>query len=300
METLAGVTLVGASHEDQVVGEPLEADGLVEHAGVGREQIGLLRVGEVHLELGADAGERAAELVGRVGHEPLLALRGSVHPLEHVVHGAGQARHLVVARRHRHPAVQITASDAGHLRTDRFDRAQRPTHQPPEQHGQHGDHERDRDDEGPDEGGDALLDVVGGGPDDGDQPDRLVDEHAEGAVLMGKVIDGLTSWGVRRHERPQTPDVGAGGEHLVGFANDLGEGIIVPQPSEHRRHGLALGADLLGALRERFVEGVGEQPPLLEDEPDPGHHEHDEHQEGGQGGDPRPDREMRDHGSTRR
>ena len=136
--------LVGAGDEQQVVGEPLEADRLVEHAGVGREQVGLVRVGEVHLELGADAGERAAQLVGRIGDEPLLALSGIVDPLEHVVHGASEARDLVVAGRHRHPAVQVAAADGRHLGADGLDRTERPADDPPEHGGEGQEHTRGR------------------------------------------------------------------------------------------------------------------------------------------------------------
>ena len=74
--------------------------------------VGPVGVGEVDLELGAHAGERAAQLVGRVGDEPPLASAGLLDPLEHVVHRAGQAGDLVVAAGHRHPAMEVAPADA--------------------------------------------------------------------------------------------------------------------------------------------------------------------------------------------
>ena len=106
-----------------------------------RERIGSIRVGEVHLELGPHARERAAQLVRGVGHEALLALSGIVHPLEHVVHGASEAGDLVVAGRHRHASVEIAAADGCYLRSDRLDRTERPADDPPEHGGEDQEHQ---------------------------------------------------------------------------------------------------------------------------------------------------------------
>ncbi len=54
---------VGAGQVQQVVDEALEPDHLFQHAAVGGARIGSVRVGEVDLDLGAHAGEGAAQLV---------------------------------------------------------------------------------------------------------------------------------------------------------------------------------------------------------------------------------------------
>ena len=71
----------------------------------------------------------AAQLVRGVGHEPLLAARGVLDPVEHGVHRAGQAGDLVVARRLGHPPVEVGAADLRHLArgSPRPGRSVRPT-----------------------------------------------------------------------------------------------------------------------------------------------------------------------------
>ena len=100
-----------AREREQVVDEALQADGVVEHVALGRLPVGALGVGEVDLELGADAGERAAQLVAGVGDEPALALGGVLEPGEHRVHRAGEPADLVVGRGLGHPAVQVLGAD---------------------------------------------------------------------------------------------------------------------------------------------------------------------------------------------
>ncbi len=50
-----------------------------------------------HLDVGPQGGERRAQLVGGVHDQPALALLGGLQGREHLVEGAGQARHLVAA-----------------------------------------------------------------------------------------------------------------------------------------------------------------------------------------------------------
>ena len=64
-------------------------------------QSALLGVREVDLELGADAGQRAAQLVAGVGDEPALAVGGVLEPGEHRVHRLREPADLVVGRRAR-------------------------------------------------------------------------------------------------------------------------------------------------------------------------------------------------------
>ena len=55
-----------------------------------------VRVGERDLEVGADHGQRVAQLVRRLLDELALALEGLVEAAEHVVEGVGQLVELVV------------------------------------------------------------------------------------------------------------------------------------------------------------------------------------------------------------
>ena len=61
-------------------------------------------MGGVDLELGPDAGQRAAQLVGGVGDEPPLPLGRPGQPVEHRVHRVRQPGDLVRGRRLRAPA----------------------------------------------------------------------------------------------------------------------------------------------------------------------------------------------------
>ena len=99
---------------------------LVEHAAVGRRR-GRRRSGWARSTSISDAhpGQRAAQLVRGVGHEPLLAPRGVLDAVEHGVHRAGQAGHLVVAGGHGHPPAQVGRRRSRHLAPDRLDRPQR-------------------------------------------------------------------------------------------------------------------------------------------------------------------------------
>ena len=104
-----GVERRRVDHRDreQVVDQPLHADGVGEHAALGRLPIGELGVLEIDLELRPDPGERAAQLVAGVGDEAALAVGGVLEPREHRVHRAGQPTDLVLARRLGHPAVEV-------------------------------------------------------------------------------------------------------------------------------------------------------------------------------------------------
>ena len=94
-----GGTGVAASELEQVVDQVLQADRLDEDVAVGRVRIGELGAGEIDLELAADPGQRAAQLVGCVGDETLLTANGVFEAVERLVHGAGEPVDLVAGRR---------------------------------------------------------------------------------------------------------------------------------------------------------------------------------------------------------
>ena len=114
-----------AGEQQEVVGESLETDHLLEHAFECRGRIGAVGVGEVDLQLRSHAGQWTAQLVGCVGDEPSLAPARLVDSLEHVVHRAGESHNFVVAFGNRDAPMKFRTADGGDLGTDLFDRAQR-------------------------------------------------------------------------------------------------------------------------------------------------------------------------------
>ena len=80
--TIGQAARVAARQQEEVVGEVLERDGLVEEAVPGRGRVGGVGMGIVDLELGPHPGERRAQLVRRVGHEPLLGRGRALDPAE--------------------------------------------------------------------------------------------------------------------------------------------------------------------------------------------------------------------------
>ena len=126
--------LVGPRQEQQVVGQALEPDVSSSTLAWVAEQVGLVRVREVDLELGADAGERAAQLVGGVGDEPALPLRRRPRrrsSMSFIV----RASRAISSSPGRAPARGGAGHDRpidGHLGADRLDGPQRAADQPPE------------------------------------------------------------------------------------------------------------------------------------------------------------------------
>ena len=79
-----------------------------------------------------------------VGGELPLTLPSPLQSVQHAVHDRGKIGHLVVGVRHRHSPVHAGRRDGLHLIGDGHDRAQRPTDQPPGQHGE-GEYQRRHD-----------------------------------------------------------------------------------------------------------------------------------------------------------
>jgi hypothetical protein len=108
---------------EQVLDQALEGDGLIQDTAVGQGAVGGVGVGEIDLQLGADAGQRVAQLVGGVGDEALLAIVGIFDPVEHGVHGAGEPGDLVVAVGLGDPTSKVGAGHVRDLGSDCFDRS---------------------------------------------------------------------------------------------------------------------------------------------------------------------------------
>ena len=146
-----------------------------------------VRVGQAHLQPGADGGQRAAQLVGGVGDEAALPGRRVLQPGQHVVHRAGQAADLVVGAGLRHALGQVGAGDRGDGTADLLHRPQRaPDHQP---HRAAGQHQQDRyaDHQQPGERlVDLALQVGTGDGDDGDQPAAGRDVLAVDGQIAGQ------------------------------------------------------------------------------------------------------------------
>ena len=83
------LVIIGAGEQEQVVGQPAEPVGLLD----GGADRGLQRwtggaIAGDQLELGAQHGQRRAQLMAGVRHERALPLHRSVNAGQHLVHGA--------------------------------------------------------------------------------------------------------------------------------------------------------------------------------------------------------------------
>ena len=133
-------------HRDrqEVVDESLHADRVGEDLALRRLPVGELRMLEVDLELRADPGEGAAQLVAGVGDESPLTVGGVLEAGEHRVHRAGETADLVLARGLGHAPVEVLGADHLDLVADRLDRAQRATGDHPGEDAQEREQRRER------------------------------------------------------------------------------------------------------------------------------------------------------------
>ena len=106
--------LLAAGEHHQRVEQALRPVGGLEHdlahvAQVGDRGVG---VGERDLDLGADHGQRRAQLVAGVRDEAALAVERGLQPVEHPVERVGELAQLVARAGHRDPLPQPLLSDA--------------------------------------------------------------------------------------------------------------------------------------------------------------------------------------------
>jgi hypothetical protein len=130
-----------------------------------------VRVGQTDVEGRADGGQRGPQLMGGVGHEPALPVRGIVEPGEHVVHGVGQVPDLVGRAGIGHPPAEVGRRDLGDGPPDVFDGAKRPADDEPYGGRGQGQHDRDGEQQASGELGVQLVQEPGRGRgDDSDRP----------------------------------------------------------------------------------------------------------------------------------
>src|ERR1700722_17574405 len=101
-----------------------------------------------HVDKRAHGGERGPQFVRSVGHEPALAVEGSVETIQHVVEGVGQLFELVVGSVETDPLVETLLGGSPGRRGDLVEGVQDPPAYGPPQDAGHdgGDAETD---EGP-------------------------------------------------------------------------------------------------------------------------------------------------------
>ena len=130
---------------------------------VGAQPVGVVHAGAGlvrSVELSAQRGEGAAQLVRGVGKE--LALPGAcrLEPIEHGIHRAGQPGDLVVAGRLGHPPVECRCRDVLDLSPDRLHRTQGPSGEQPGRGGDQGDNGGNAEAKGRAERRHAVADVL--------------------------------------------------------------------------------------------------------------------------------------------
>ena len=127
------------------------------HVPGGLGPVQAVRVVQRHLELGADAGDRAAQLVRGVGHQVALALLRVGQPGEHVVQRDRERAHLVPGLRHRQVARDPGLGHLGRAAAQPGDGPQRVPGDQPDGQGHQAEQQRRPDEHGLGHGGDAVA-----------------------------------------------------------------------------------------------------------------------------------------------
>ena len=179
----AGATPSGRARSRRSSTRCCRPDDLVEGAAVRRHEVSSLGMGQVDLELGPHPRQRTAELVGGVGDQASLLVRGPLEAIEHPVHGVRQPRDLVAGLGHGDPMIEVVRADGGDLAPDRLHRPDRPPHEPPDDRPEQDRDEGDGRDEGPLQCGGALSHVV--------EVDAEVEDRAVGQGLGAHPVGPL-------------------------------------------------------------------------------------------------------------
>ena len=138
----AGHLLLEPGEQQQVLGEPRQAERVRVHVARGLRPVLAVRMVERDLELGADRRDRAAQLVSGIRHQvPLALLRGG-EAGEHVVERDREAAHLVAGRRNGEVVRQPGRGHLGRAAAKRRDRPQRVPRDQPGNERQQGEQQR--------------------------------------------------------------------------------------------------------------------------------------------------------------
>lgn len=118
--------------QEEVLGETNQPVGLLSGRRDGGPQVAEAASGPGgELQLGAQSGQRGAQLVTGVGEEAALVFHCGPHPVQQCVHRGGQRGDLVPGTRHGQLGVAAVLTEVGGLAAHPFHRAQRRTGQPP-------------------------------------------------------------------------------------------------------------------------------------------------------------------------
>ena len=234
---------VGASEDQEILGEPDEMVGLFCRAPQRRAQlIGAPFAGESQVELRLQDRERGPQLVARVVDETTLGLDRRLDPVEEVVHRRPEPGDLIIGRREGQTAAEIGRRDGGRLAPHALDRRQRGARQPPcgerqqEHRDGHPDPERDRElqqligsvleRDADDHDGAARRGLHRGG----EQPADVVD--AGKVAIEERGVRDRSDHGRRKHRCPSYDGVRA--DDLAGGVGDLCERLIgLDEPGTH-------------------------------------------------------------------
>ncbi len=234
-------------------------------------------MGEIHLELRPDAGQRAPELVAGVGDEATLAIGRILQPAQHGVHRAGQPPDLVGRLRLGHPPVEVLGADLLHLPAHRLDGPQGAPGDDPGGDPHQGEQDGKAGREEPHQAAHALVDrfETPGDVDDevtglGGDPTR---HDTEGAFAGGKLRHaacGVAVFaGLQRAEPRFAFDVGRFGDDLAAGVDDLHE-VLVAAGYGQRGREVAVGDgghDVARTQARRSFDVVGERVTLRSHQP---------------------------------
>jgi hypothetical protein len=126
-----GGVRVEPGQEQQVGGDVLELQGVVQGVTGGVEPVGGPGRGERKFKFGAQAGERGTQFVGDVGGELPLPGGRRIEAVQDAVHRRHQLLELPAATRRRYALVETAQAQGGELRPDVVHRFQGPADDQP-------------------------------------------------------------------------------------------------------------------------------------------------------------------------
>ena len=281
-------TFVGTGEEEEVLDEVLDADVLGQHRLRELGHRRAVRVGEGHLRMLTDRGDWGAQLVRRVGHEPLLPALRLVEAVEHPVHRLSQAGDLVAGPRSRDAAVQLGGRDLVHLAADGLDRGESPSDDEPRGEADHEQEQGHPRREESAEHGRRLDDVLEGAGDEHAASRRvghLGPEHQEVRLVARLQLDAPVIVDGHVRKGRGSGHTGARRHHPALVVEQLEELLVLlGYRCREAARGLDGVDDLLGAGLARLPNALGQrtaQEADHRDGADDERHPHDEHRRGG-------------------